>query len=970
MKHHLDLRRWAEVSATFDSLIDLNENERCAQLERLRTSDPELHAAVDALLGADAEAENRLADIEASDLPTVSAADPFRLTGSAVSHFHVAESIGAGGMGVVYRAVDTNLGRPVALKLLLPAYSLDASARTRFLREGQSAAALDHPNLCAVYEVGISDDGWMFLAMPLYEGKTLRAVLTDVEALPVARALDIARQIAEGLSAAHRAGIVHRDLKPANVMLVPDGTVRILDFGLAKAIDLTLSATGARLGTIAYMSPEQIRGGPVDVRSDLWGLGVVLYEMLSGRKPFAGDDVGMTQAILRDRPSSLSAQKNGIPPAVEDLVERLLEKDPRRRYQTATQVLQDLALATKVGMQPDKRLRRWVRRGRTLVFRKRVTAWAAFTALVMGVVSYSAPASRQPSVSPDRVGIAVLPFRNLSADSTQGYFADMLYQELLTQLSAASAIKVIDRASVIAYTEPNRPPLRQIASELDVANIVEATVQVVSERLRLNVELIDAATGKRKWAGEYDRPFNDLAFALQSDIAQQIVASLGTMLTKAESQRLATMPTGSKEAYLYYLQARYYLRIGAFDRRNLQSAEQLLTRALSLDEGFALAHAALSEMHRQMYWYRYDQTPSRLAQQRAEAEVALRLAPDLPAAHRAMALFHQTSRNNPRLFLDEIRVAVRGAPGDAEMWETLARAHRSVGNWDSSLAAFAKARELNPRDPLLISNHGSWTNTKLRRFEETIAWNDSISRHWPELLVAPMNKGWNYAAWHGQLDTLRAVMSIRPLQAQLEKVPAVFVFEYLRVMRQPDTLLRLLDLTNRTWQDRTTPRAFSHPFHYIPLSLYMAWAHEMRGDSSAARLAFASALVATDAEIRRAPDDWAVHQARGMALAGLGRRDEARREVRFLRASRAYREDAFFGPTVRLAAAEVLAQCGDATNAVADLEQVLTEGAFGNILQVGITVHSLRLDPLWDPIRDDPHFKALLARHGGEAGVE
>jgi serine/threonine protein kinase/TolB-like protein/Flp pilus assembly protein TadD len=963
VKYQLDLRRWAEMRATFDSLIDLDENDRSAQLKLLNTSDPELHAAVDALLRADTEAESRRAAIESSDLRRVPATDPLRLTGVAVSHFHVAECIGAGGMGVVYRAVDTNLGRPVALKLLPPAYSLDASARTRFLREGQSAAALDHANLCAVYEVGISDDGWMFLAMPLYEGETLRAVLAGDGALPLVRALDIAHQIAEGLNAAHTAGIVHRDLKPGNIMLLPDGGVRILDFGLAKAIDQTLSATGARLGTIAYMSPEQIRGGQVDVRSDLWALGVVLYEMLSGRKPFSGDDIGMAHAILGDTPSSLSTQGHGIPIAVEDVVERLLEKDPRRRYQSATQLLEDLARATNLGVQVDERLRRWVRRGRILPFRKPRLAWAAFAALIIGTVGYSARPATLRSVSPGRVAIAVLPFRNLSTDSTRGPFADMLYQELLTQLSGIASLKIIDRASVNRYAEPNRPPLRAIGSELGVANIVEATVQVVSERLRVNVELIDAATGARKWAGEYDRPFDDAAFALQSDIAQQVVASVGAELTKAESRRVTAMPTSSKEAYLYYQQALYYLRTGPFDLRNLQSAEQLLTRALSLDANFALAHAALSDMHRQLYFYRHDHTPARLAHERGEAEIALRLAPDLPAAHRAMALFYGTARNNNRLFLEEIRIAVRGAPNDAAMWESLANAHRRIGNWDSSLAAFTKARELNPRDPFMIFNHGNWTNTKLRRFQETIAWDDTVAKHWPDLLVVPMNKGWNYAAWQGQLDTLRAAMNARPLRTALEKVPAVLVFEYLRVTRQPDTLLRLLKVTDRSWSDRASPRAFSHPFHYIPLSLYAAWAHEMRGDRPAARAAFDSALVVADAAIRKAPDDWALHHARGMALAGLGRRAEAHREVQVLRDGKVYRDDAFFGPTVRLAAAEVLAQCGDADGAVADLERVLTEGAFGNILQVGITVHSLRMDPTWDPIREDPRFKALLARH-------
>ena len=962
MKTKLDLHRWTEVSATFEALVELDEHERSVELERLSRSDPELHAAVDALLAGDTAAESRLASLEmASRLPTLTAPDPLRLTGRTVSHFQVAESIGAGGMGVVYRAVDTNLGRSVALKLLLPVYNLDSAARARFLHEGQSAAALDHQNLCAVHEVGISEDGWMFLAMPLYEGETLRTTLSRDGALPISTALDIARQIADGLAAAHDAGIMHRDLKPGNIMLLPGGGVRILDFGLAKAIDQSLSATTARLGTMAYMSPEQIRGDKVDARSDLWALGVVLYEMLAGCKPFGGDDVAIAHAILHTEPPPLSTHRPGIPIATEELVDRLLKKDRRRRYVSANQLLGDLAQATNVGAQRDEQLRRFIRTGKNLLLRKAWVRWTALGALILGTLSYAALASKAPSsASGADATIAVLPFHNLTADTTHAYVADMLYQEILTQLSSVTSLKVIARASVAEYTGPNRPSLRQIARELGVRNIVEATVQVVGGRLHMNVDLMNAVTGTRLWTGEYDRAFDDAAFALQSDVARQIVTSVGAELTAADAQRVGTMPTASKEAYLYYQQALYYLRAGPFGRPNLDFAQQLLTRALSLDTGFAAAHAALSEMHRQMYWYRADRTPARLARERSEAETALRLGPNLPQAHRAMAAYYQMAGSDPHLMLSEIRIALREAPNDADTWENLARAHRNMGNWDSSLVAFQKARELSPRDPFLILNHGNWTNTRLRRFPETIAWLDTVAKHWPDLWVIPIGKGWNYAAWTGQLDSLRVAMNGAFGREVLEKGPIVLAFEFLRVTRQPDSLLRLLAKMDRQWGGG--PHDVSHPFHYIPLPLYSAWAHEMRGDSSAARAAFDSALVQADAEIRRAPDDWPVHQARGMALAGLGRRAEALRETQSIRQNRFYK-NAFIGPTLRLAAAEVLAQCGDAAAAVEDLEDVLTEGAFGNILQIGITVHSLQLDPTWDPIRNDPRFKALLDRH-------
>jgi serine/threonine-protein kinase len=341
----VNAQRWEEIQASFDEIVELNASNRAARLEMLASSDPELHRALELLLKADASASTDLRLIDTAFLlQSDRGPDPLGLTGRTISHFDLREALGAGGMGVVYRAHDTRLGRVVALKFLFPHYNLDASAKARFLREAHAAAALDHPNLCTVHEVGTSDEGWLFLAMTLYQGETLRARLTRDGPILLGEALQIARQIAEGLQAAHAAGIVHRDLKPGNVMLLPDGTVRILDFGLAKARDQSLSETGVRLGTVSYMSPEQIRGGNIDGRSDLWALGVVLYEMLTGRKPFSGDEeVAIVHAILHDEPELASTRRADISPALEGVVLRLLEKEPANRYADAAELLHDLA---------------------------------------------------------------------------------------------------------------------------------------------------------------------------------------------------------------------------------------------------------------------------------------------------------------------------------------------------------------------------------------------------------------------------------------------------------------------------------------------------------------------------------------------------------------------------------------------------------------------------------------------------
>jgi eukaryotic-like serine/threonine-protein kinase len=340
----VNAQRWGEVQASFNQLLELNASNRAARLRMMATSDPELHRALESLLKADAAAT---ADLRLIDTAFVResdrGSDPLGLTGRTISHFNLREALGAGGMGVVYRADDTRLGRVVALKFLFPQYNLDASAKARFLREAHAAAALDHPNLCTIHEVGTSDEGWLFLTMALYQGETLRARLIRDGPIIAREALEIARQIAEGLRAAHAAGIIHRDLKPGNVMLLPDGTVRILDFGLAKARDQSLSETGVRFGTASYMSPEQMRGATVDGRSDLWALGVVLYEMLTGRKPFSADEeLAIAHAILHDDPELPSTHRADISAALEGIVVRLLEKEPAKRYADAGELLRDL----------------------------------------------------------------------------------------------------------------------------------------------------------------------------------------------------------------------------------------------------------------------------------------------------------------------------------------------------------------------------------------------------------------------------------------------------------------------------------------------------------------------------------------------------------------------------------------------------------------------------------------------------
>lgn len=389
--------RWRQVGTLFNELVTLDSAQRTARLSDLGSGDPELRNAVESLLAADEIADQRLAkaDFLVSQLfrsgdgdAAVNSSDPLGLAGKTVSHFQVIEYLASGGMGVVYRAEDTRLARPVALKFPLPHSSLEAGAKERFIREAHAVGALDHVNLCAIHEVGEGESG-LFIAMPLYPGETLKHRLARVGALAISDALAIARQIAAGLSRAHAAGVVHRDLKPGNVMLLPDSTVKILDFGLAKVGDLSQTKSGTALGTVSYMSPEQIRGKTIGPRADLWSLGVLLYEMLTGVRPFSGEhEVSIAHAILHDDPKPPSAVRDDLPRPVQDLVLALLQKEPESRYTAAQDVVADID-AIQRGMTPAfhppvrPRAIAWVRKRRAhmaLLLAIMLTAAVALTA--------------------------------------------------------------------------------------------------------------------------------------------------------------------------------------------------------------------------------------------------------------------------------------------------------------------------------------------------------------------------------------------------------------------------------------------------------------------------------------------------------------------------------------------------------------------------------------------------------------
>ncbi len=569
----MNAERWREVRALFDELADADSGVRAARLARLGAADPALRREVEALLESDTDAEQRLARLF---VPPGPLRDPLGLSGRTLSHFRVGEPLGSGGMGVVYAAEDTRLGRMVALKVPLPERHPDASGRRRFLQEARSAGAIDHPNVCAIHEVGETADGHLFLAMPLYRGETLRALLEREGALPAARAVAIARQVARGAAAAHAGGIVHRDLKPANVMLLPDGLVKVLDFGLAKAREQGLSATGAMLGTAAYMAPEQIRSEPVDARTDLWALGVVLYEMVTGRKPFRGEhDVSLAHAIVHDEPAPLAAVRGGLPAGLEALILRLLSKDPSGRPASAAEVETRLDAIAAGGPLPASR-----RPARRLAL---AAAGAALVLAALAAVLYGRRGA-VPAGAVDADLVAVAPFD--AADPGLELWREGLVDILSRDLDGAGPLRTVPPSVALRRWEGrvDRPSAEGLGARTGAGSVIFGSVmRRGADSIGIRAALLDRARGVVE-------PHIEVA-GVESRIGE-LADSLGVRILRVlgrdraiASIRHTSIGSRSLPALKEFLRGEQFYRLGEWD-----SALVRFDRAIAEDSTFALAH--------------------------------------------------------------------------------------------------------------------------------------------------------------------------------------------------------------------------------------------------------------------------------------------------------------------------------------------------------------------------------------------
>jgi serine/threonine protein kinase/Tfp pilus assembly protein PilF len=631
------------------------------------------------------------------------------MIGKIFGHYKVVQKLGEGGMGEVFLAEDTKLNRQVALKFLPSQFASEESFKARFKREAQAAAALNHPNIITIHEVS-EYEGRPYIAMEYVEGQSLKGLIGKKD-MTINQVFDIAIQICEGLTKAHQQGIVHRDVKPQNILVDKDGRARILDFGLARLErEAMITRTGSTVGTVAYMSPEQARGERVDQRSDIFSLGVVLYEMITLQTPFRGEhEAAMMNSILSDTPEPLARYKADVPQELERIVDKALRKDINTRYQSAADMMADLkqiqmetmTLSTKSVVRTAK----VSRTGPILV------SGAILLAVAVIIVGYLV-LSRTPTSVPPGMGklekagwensVAVLPFRDFSPDQDQEYFCDGMTDAIISKLSGLEDLKVISMSSVMRFKEPEQD-IKEIARELGVSTVLEGSIQKEDSRIRLSAQLISASDGSHLWSDTYDRELESV-FAIQDEISQAIVGVLRIRLLGADRIAFTKRYTDNVEAYNAYTQGRFLWNKRT--EENLMKAIEYFERAVELDPEYALAYSGLADVYNVLPSNVGTPVEEVLPKAKEAANKALDLDDNLGEAHASLGLALSLEEDTLGAEKEYLK-AIELNPGYAyaHYWYSLLLGE--TGRHEESLRELKTAYELDPLSVVILVNLSS-----------------------------------------------------------------------------------------------------------------------------------------------------------------------------------------------------------------------------------------------------------------------
>lgn len=858
--------------------------------------------------------------------------------GTHLGRYEILGPLGKGGMGEVYRAKDTQLGREVAVKVLSQHLAEDVQALKRFEREARAVAALSHPNILEIHDSG-TDQGVAYAVMELLEGETLRDRMKD-SVIPSRKALEITAAVADGLAAAHTKGVIHRDLKPENIFLVKDSRVKILDFGLARWTPVLsteevtqaptksqVSELGAVTGTVPYMSPEQVRGESLDARSDIFSLGCILYEMLARKRPFSGSSAAeTTAAILKDDPP----KPVGVPLEVERVVERCLDKDLERRFHSA----HDLAFALRDILSASGTVPSLALAARHPRFR---TAWiaAVVLGLIVIVVGWKMIGFQKKSPGESALqkieSLAVLPLGNLSGDPKQQYFADGMTEELIAKLARIASLRVISRTSVMEYKDV-RKPLPEIAKELNVDAIVEGSVLQVGNRVRITAQLIHAATDRHLWADSYERDLQDI-LTLQNEVASAIAREVQVKLAPAEAAQLATAPQVNPQAYQAYLLGLNYSG-SLITEENIRLAVEMFEKAVDLDPNFASAYAELSRAQSFLY-FTFDHTAERLAKAKAAVDRAFELQPGFAEGHVALGYYYYWGFRDYNRALQELRIAQKSLPNNKSILAGDGAIYRRQGKFKEALAAHQRLFAINPRDAATAHDIG-FTYALMRKYPEAQRYFDLCISLRPDEENGYLSGASNQVRWKGDTKAAREILNRAPVKKSSE-IPNQWFWVEFRDRRYQAAL----DVLSSPYAD---------PLRQ-PVQAGMVY--RLLKEPELARTSFDTARDRLEKEVQEKPDDYNLHNLLGIAYAGLGRKEDAiqegKRAVELLPVSK----DATWGPDSIENLAFIYVLVGEQNAAIDQIEYLRS-------IPSKLSVSLLRIDPRWDPLRNHPRFQKLL----------
>ena len=884
--------------------------------------------------------------------------------------------LGRGAMGVTYKAFDIHLQCPVALKIINARFIGDESARSRFLREARAAARVRHPNVASVFHLGESGGNY-FYAMEYVDGETLEKLVRRSGCLETDLALEVVNQVAAGLNAIRKQRLVHRDIKPSNLMVSWDEgrleTVKIIDLGLAKGVaEDTISTVGSFTGTPAYASPEQFAGLGTDIRSDLYSLGVTLWEMLTGKLPFQGS---ATELMGQHQHAMLPiGQLRKVPGPLVALLEVLLAKNPDQRFQNPdglqeaiVRVKEALASGSEMTVEELRSADNGMAAPPKGSKRKRADnaiRWLAAAGVSLGVILVGSLATFGPWASlfrqrnaespPAEKSIAVLPFESLSENKADLYFADGVQDEILNNLAKIAQLKVISRTSVMQYRADARRDLRQIATALGVANVLEGTVRRDGNHVRVSTELIDARKDSTIWADSYDRDLTDI-FAIQSEVAQTIATKLTAKLSPEEKRNIERKPTENLEAYDLYLRANELIQTArtslAFGNveKPLTDAIGLLDQAVKLDPKFTLAYCGLAKAHNFLY-RTTGPTPERSALVDEAINNAMRLQPDLPEDHFVYAInLYQVHRDYERARV-QLAIAKRGLPNDTETIALEAYMDRRQGRFEEAIQELNEASLRDPHDSVIIADLAV-TLYYIRQLRAAEREFDLLIELRPDQLILKALKP-IFTSYPSTGDDA-------PIRSALAALPASLAEDRLAL-----NLRLVFALVDRDWQEvkqlldkmkgGDDKGYFAYGQANVPVSSYSVLLARLQGEQPGANASFAQTREQLNQKVQRSPGNAALLSQLAVVDALLSNNQVAISEAKHAAEMLPIKQDAIDGPYIQMNLAVVYAWTGDLDLAFSTLSPLTkTPG--------GLYYGNLKHDPYWEPLRSDPRLQKLLA---------